>query len=113
MKRISKSILKCIMTFVLVVAMVLGAMPLPQFTITANAETTTSTVNVGGTDYTLFTGFTATAGTAGTFGYANFVDGNTSTEWQVIKKDEDESPFGQQSLFSCQEALPSLSLFPV
>ena len=46
---------------------------------------TLSTINVGGTDYTLYTGFTATAGTAGTFGYANFVDGNTSTKWKVIK----------------------------
>jgi hypothetical protein len=46
---------------------------------------TTSTITVGGTDYTLFTGFTATAGTAGTFGYANFVDGNTSTKWWVMK----------------------------
>ena len=44
--------------------------------------TTTSTINVDGTDYTLFTGFTATAGTAS---YANFVDGNTSTKWQVNK----------------------------
>lgn len=44
--------------------------------------TTTSTINVGGTDYTLFTGFTATAGTET---YANFVDGNTSTKWHVMK----------------------------
>ena len=44
---------------------------------------TTSTINVGGTDYTLFTGFTATAGTKT---YANFVDGNTSTKWHVMKK---------------------------
>ena len=51
--------------------------------ITANAETTTSTVNVSGTDYTLFTGFTATAGTKS---YGNFVDGNTSTKWRVMKK---------------------------
>ncbi len=45
--------------------------------------TTTSAITVGGTDYTLFTGFTATAGTKS---YANFVDGNTSTKWQVMKK---------------------------
>ena len=44
--------------------------------------TSISTINVGGTDYTLFTGFTATAGTKS---YANFVDGNTSTQWQVMK----------------------------
>ena len=45
--------------------------------------TTTSAITVGGTDYTLFTGFTATAGTKS---YANFVDGNTSTTWWVMKK---------------------------
>ena len=44
--------------------------------------TNISTINVGGTDYTLFTGFTATAGTKS---YANFVDGNTSTKWHVMK----------------------------
>ncbi|MBQ7488893.1 MAG: hypothetical protein IJT51_00010, partial [Bacteroidales bacterium] len=74
------------MTFVLTIAMVLGAIPLPQFTMVARAETSTSTITVGGTDYTLYTGFTATAGTAGMFGYANFVDGNTSTKWRVMKK---------------------------
>ena len=86
MKQKSKSIIKCIMTFVLTIAMVLGAIPLPQFTMVARAETSTSTITVGGTDYTLYTGFTATAGTAGMFGYANFVDGNTSTKWRVMKK---------------------------
>ena len=45
--------------------------------------TTTSSINVGGTDYTLFTGFTATGGTAS---YGNFVDGNLSNKWQVMKK---------------------------
>lgn len=45
--------------------------------------TTTSAINVGGTDYTLFTGFTATGGN-GT-NYAKLVDGNTSTDW-VAKK---------------------------
>ena len=44
---------------------------------------TTSTINVGGTDYALYTGFTATAGTAS---YSNFVDGNMSNNWQVEKK---------------------------
>ena len=44
--------------------------------ITANAETATSTINVSGTDYTLFTGFTATDGTAvdNVFVYGNAVD---------------------------------------
>ena len=51
--------------------------------ITANAETATSTINISGTDYTLFTGFTATDG-KGT-GYADLVDGNTSTDWTAIK----------------------------
>ena len=51
--------------------------------ITANAETTTSTVNVGGTDYTLFTGFTATDGNGDNC--ANLVDGNTSTDWIAEK----------------------------
>ena len=46
--------------------------------------TSTSTINVGGTDYTLFTGFTATGGN-GT-NYANLVDGNTSTIWMADKK---------------------------
>ncbi|MBQ4407334.1 MAG: InlB B-repeat-containing protein [Bacteroidales bacterium] len=50
-------------------------------TSTASAQTQSSTT-IGGTDYTLFTGFTATAGTKT---YANFVDGNTSTKWQVMK----------------------------
>ena len=44
--------------------------------------TTISTINVGGTDYGLYTGFTATAGTAS---YSNFVDGNMSNKWQVMK----------------------------
>ncbi|MBQ9546407.1 MAG: hypothetical protein IJU90_03875, partial [Bacteroidales bacterium] len=48
--------------------------------------TTTSAITVGGTDYTLFTDFTATAGTKS---YANFVDGNTSTEWRVSKNYDD------------------------
>ncbi len=60
-------------------------------TVTAWA-TTTSTINVGGTDYTLFTGFTATAGTAS---YSNFVDGNLSNEWWVKKNvDDPNAPAG-------------------
>ena len=47
---------------------------------------TTSTINVGGTDYALYTGFTATAGTAS---YSNFVDGNLSNKWQVGKNSVD------------------------
>ena len=45
--------------------------------------TTTSTINVGGTDYLLFTGFAATGGN-GT-NYAKLVDGNTSTDWIATK----------------------------
>ena len=51
-------------------------------TMTAWAQTT-STINVGGTDYTLFTGFTATDGNGNN--WANLVDGNTSTDW-IAKK---------------------------
>ena len=48
--------------------------------------TSTSTINVGGTDYTLFTGFTATDGTAtgNAFVYGNMVDGNTSTSFHAF-----------------------------
>ena len=51
--------------------------------------TTTSTINVGGTDYTLFTGFTATDGTAvnNVYVYGNAVDGNTSTSWHPQSDD--------------------------
>ena len=56
-------------------------------TVTAWA-TTTSTINVGGTDYTLFTGFTATAGTnvsAAAYNYPKLVDGNldASSSWHL------------------------------
>ncbi|MBR4829653.1 MAG: InlB B-repeat-containing protein, partial [Muribaculaceae bacterium] len=44
--------------------------------------TSISTINVGGTDYTLFTGFTATDGTND--GYGNMVDGDTSTSFHVF-----------------------------
>ena len=45
--------------------------------------TTTSTINVGGMDYTLFTGFTATGGSTGVgvFTYDKVVDGNMSSSW--------------------------------
>ncbi|MBQ3768582.1 MAG: hypothetical protein II866_06245 [Prevotella sp.] len=56
---------------------------LAMLTATTAWATTPSAITVGGTDYTLYTGFTATAGTKT---YANFVDGNTSTKWQVMKK---------------------------
>ena len=48
--------------------------------------TTTSSINVGGTDYTLFTGFTATDGTAvvNDFVYGNMVDGNSSTSFHAF-----------------------------
>lgn len=54
-----------------------------EFSLTASAETATSTINISGTDYTLFTGFTATDGTAvnNVFVYGNVVDGSTSTSW--------------------------------
>ena len=45
--------------------------------------TETSTITVGGTDYTLFTGFTATGGNGRN--YAKLVDGNTSTDWIAAK----------------------------
>gem|GEM_PF-5058089 len=50
--------------------------------------TTTSTINMGGTDYTLFTGFTATAGTnasAAAYNYPKLVDGNldASSSWHL------------------------------
>ena len=62
--------------------MLLATLLLTMTAQTARA-TVTSTITVGGTDYTLYTGFTATAGTKS---YANFVDGNTSTTWWVMKK---------------------------
>ena len=46
--------------------------------------TETSTITVGGTDYTLFTGFTATGGSegvGGAFTYDKVVDGNMSSSW--------------------------------
>ena len=50
---------------------------------TATAWATTfSTINVGGTDYTLFTGFTATGGSHSDYG--NMVDGSTSTSYHVF-----------------------------
>ena len=54
-------------------------------TVTAWA-TTFSTINVGGTDYTLFTGFTATAGTEvdNAFVYGNMVDGDLSSSFHVF-----------------------------
>nr|AGH13993.1 hypothetical protein [Prevotella sp. Sc00028] len=54
---------------------------------TATAWATTfSTINVGGTDYTLFTGFTATDGTAvdNAFVYGNMVDGNLSSSFHAF-----------------------------
>ena len=62
------------------VAMMLLVMMLTTATAWA---TTTSTINVGGTDYTLFTGFTATDGNGSN--YAKLVDGNTSTDWSATK----------------------------
>ena len=53
-----------------------------MLTATTAWATTTSTINVGGTDYTLFTGFTATGGTNDNYG--NMVDGDTSTSFHVL-----------------------------
>ena len=52
--------------------------------------TTTSTINVGGTDYLLFTGFTATGGN-GT-NYAKLVDGDTATDWSAKKSYNNGDP---------------------
>ena len=54
-----------------------------MLTTTMAWATTTSTITVGGTDYTLFTGFTATDGNGNN--WANLVDGNTSTDWMAQK----------------------------
>ena len=56
-------------------------------TMTAWAQTS-STINVGGTDYTLFTGFIATSGTnvsAAAYNYPKLVDGNldASSSWHL------------------------------
>ena len=59
-------------------------------TATTAWATTTSAINVGGTDYTLFTGFTATGGN-GT-NYAKLVDGNTSTDWVAQKSYNNGDP---------------------
>ena len=53
-----------------------------MLTATTAWATTTSTITVGGTDYTLFTGFTATDGTSDNYG--NMVDGSTSTWFHVF-----------------------------
>ena len=58
-------------------------------TFSASAQTT-STITVGGTDYTLFTGFTATGGN-GT-NYAKLVDGNTATDWCATKSFNNGDP---------------------
>ena len=55
-------------------------------TATTAWATTFSTINVGGTDYTLFTGFTATDGTAvgNAFVYGNMVDGDLSSSFHAF-----------------------------
>lgn len=58
-------------------------------TMTAWAQTS-STINVGGTDYTLFTGFTATGGNGNN--WANLVDGNESTDWMARKSYNNGAP---------------------
>ena len=67
-------------------AMLLLVMMLTTMTVWAQ---TTSTINVGGTDYTLFTGFTATDGNGNN--WANLVDGNTSTDW-IAEKTRNHTP---------------------
>ena len=55
-------------------------------TATTAWATTTSTITVDGTDYTLFTGFTATGGTtvvAAAFNCSNMVDGDLSSSWHL------------------------------
>lgn len=51
--------------------------------------TTTSTITVSGTDYTLFTGFSATGGSegVGVFTYDKVVDGDTSSSWHSQTSD--------------------------
>ena len=61
-----------------------------MLTATTAWATTTSTINVGGTDYTLFTGFTATDGNG--YNWANLVDGNTSTDWIAEKSCNNGDP---------------------
>ena len=71
-------------------AMRRAAMLLLMMMLTATTAwaTSISTINVGGTDYTLFTGFTATAGTnasAAAYNYPKLVDGNldASSSWHL------------------------------
>jgi len=61
-----------------------------MLTATTAWATTTSTITVGGTDYTLFTGFTATGGNG--YNWANLVDGNTSTDWIAEKSCNNGDP---------------------
>ena len=64
-----------------------AALLLVMMLTTATAWATTfSTINVGGTDYTLFTGFTATDGTAvgNAFVYGNMVDGDLSSSFHAF-----------------------------
>ena len=81
-----KKVLRSIASFILVIAMTFGVILGMSMGIVAQASTTTSTITVGGTDYTLFTGFTATDGTAvdNAFVYGNMVDGNTSTSFHAF-----------------------------
>ncbi|MCR5587024.1 MAG: hypothetical protein K6F77_05785, partial [Lachnospiraceae bacterium] len=82
MKRKSKSIVKCIMTFVLTVAMVLGAVPLPFMPGSMVAHAADITISGSGT---IHSGFTADGGTAGNEGesYGELVDNKTDTKWCV------------------------------
>ena len=68
-------------------AMLLLVMMLTATMAQTTGAQTTSTINVGGTDYTLFTGFTATDGNGRN--YAKLVDGNTTSDWSATKNYDD------------------------
>lgn len=72
-----------LLTIVMMTLLVFGMIPGITKVMIVRAETTTSTITVDGTDYTLFTGFTATGGNGNN--WANLVDGNTSTDWMAGK----------------------------
>ena len=88
MKRKHKNFMRCIISLVLTVVMVLGEVPVEGLVMKAQA-TTTASITVDGTDYVLFTGFTATDGTYGSYGYENFVDGDPSSKWLITKRNPD------------------------
>ncbi|SNU05007.1 hypothetical protein SAMN06297422_102119, partial [Lachnospiraceae bacterium] len=70
MKQKSKGILKCVMTFVLTVAMVLGVVPVDGLVMETHAEPTTITLS-GSESYTAQDGNVMTGSTSGTVTIAN------------------------------------------